>query len=302
MWRARRPPDRRVRRPRARASSSASSPARSRCSSSPTCSACRRPTTSRSARRSRAGAARAPRGSAAPATTMLSHNPLEFLYERFTPYIEERGASPATTCSPASPPRPSPTARPPTSSTWCGSRPTCSPPARRRPCACWRRDPAARRGPRDPAAASASERDRIPNFVEEVLRMESPVKGDFRLLAGPDHGRRRRDARRHHRDGAERRRPTATPAASTSPTSSRSTGPTPASTSPSATASTSARARPLARSEGRVSLERLLDRMADIRISEARARPARRPPLPATRPTYILRGLNRLHLEYTSLD
>ena len=36
---------------------------------------------------------------------------------------------------------------------------------------------------------------------------------------------------------------------------------------------------PLARAEARVSLERILDRMADIRISEARARPGRRPPL-----------------------
>ncbi len=25
------------------------------------------------------------------------------------------------------------------------------------------------------------ERDRIPNFIEETLRMESPIKGDFRL-------------------------------------------------------------------------------------------------------------------------
>ena len=37
---------------------------------------------------------------------------------------------------------------------------------------------------------------------------------------------------------------------------------------------------PLARAEARVSLERLLDRTADIRISEAAPRPGRRPPLP----------------------
>ena len=47
--------------------------------------------------------------------------------------------------------------------------------------------------PRDRAAScSASgpscqqllraERDRIPNFVEEMLRFESPIKGDFRLV------------------------------------------------------------------------------------------------------------------------
>jgi cytochrome P450 len=55
---------------------------------------------------------------------------------------------------------------------------------------------------------------------------------------------------------------------------------------------------PLARAEARVSIERLLDRMADIRISEAEHGP------PAARrydyePTYILRGLRRLDLEFT---
>jgi hypothetical protein len=46
-----------------------------------------------------------------------------------------------------------------------------------------------------------------------------------------------------------------------------------------------------------VSLERLLDRMGDIRISEAEHGPAG-----ARRfrydPTFILRGLTRLHLEF----
>jgi cytochrome P450 len=55
---------------------------------------------------------------------------------------------------------------------------------------------------------------------------------------------------------------------------------------------------PLARAETRVSLERLLDRMADIRISEAGHGPA-----DARRyeyaPTFILRGLQRLELEFT---
>ena len=58
---------------------------------------------------------------------------------------------------------------------------------------------------------------------------------------------------------------------------------------------------PLARAEGRVSIERLLDRMADITISEAEHGPA-----DARRyeyaPTYILRGLERLHLEFTPVD
>jgi cytochrome P450 len=57
---------------------------------------------------------------------------------------------------------------------------------------------------------------------------------------------------------------------------------------------------PLARSEGRVSIERILDRMGDIRISEEHHGPAG-----ARRweyePTFILRGLNSLHLEFTPL-
>jgi cytochrome P450 len=55
---------------------------------------------------------------------------------------------------------------------------------------------------------------------------------------------------------------------------------------------------PLARAEGRVSAERLLDRLLDIRISEEKHGPAgaRRYEFPAT---YMLRGVERLHLEFT---
>ena len=56
---------------------------------------------------------------------------------------------------------------------------------------------------------------------------------------------------------------------------------------------------PLARAEARVTIERLLDRTAGIRISERAHGPAE-----ARRyryiPTYILRGLTRLHLEFIS--
>jgi cytochrome P450 len=54
----------------------------------------------------------------------------------------------------------------------------------------------------------------------------------------------------------------------------------------------------LARLETRVSIERLLDRTAEIRISEAHHGPpdARRYQY---MPTYILRGLTQLHLEVT---
>ena len=53
---------------------------------------------------------------------------------------------------------------------------------------------------------------------------------------------------------------------------------------------------PLARAEGRVTLNRFLDRTTDIRISEAAPRSA-----DARRyeylPTFFLRGLQRLHLD-----
>lgn len=54
---------------------------------------------------------------------------------------------------------------------------------------------------------------------------------------------------------------------------------------------------PLARAEGRISLNRILDRMADIRICEERHGPpdARRY---SYEPTFIMRGLQELHLEF----
>ena len=140
-----------------------------------------------------------------------------------------------------------------------------------------------------------AERDRIPNFVEETLRFESPIKGDFRLsrvpttVAGVDipagttvmvlNGAANRDPRRFDHpavfdpDRANARQHIAFGHG--------------VHTCPGA---------PLARAEARVSIERLLDRTTDIRISEAAHGPAG-----ARRydyaPTYILRGLMRLHLE-----
>ena len=57
---------------------------------------------------------------------------------------------------------------------------------------------------------------------------------------------------------------------------------------------------PLARAEAHVSIERLLARLGDIRISESAHGPAgdRRYEYA---PTYILRGLQRLHLEFTPI-
>ena len=54
---------------------------------------------------------------------------------------------------------------------------------------------------------------------------------------------------------------------------------------------------PLARVEGRVSLERILSRMADIRISEAHHGPANERRYRYD-PSFLMRGLAKLHLEF----
>jgi cytochrome P450 len=144
------------------------------------------------------------------------------------------------------------------------------------------------------------ERDLIPNFVEEVLRMESPVKSDFRMarrtttLGGVDvaagttvmmlNGAANRDPRRFecpHEfqvDRANARQHIAFGHG--------------IHTCPGA---------PLARAETRISLERIFDRMADIRISESEHGPASARHYDYE-PTYILRGLSNLHLEFTPID
>jgi cytochrome P450 len=144
----------------------------------------------------------------------------------------------------------------------------------------------------DPAA--------ITNFVEECLRFESPVKGDFRLarvatkVGGVDipagtivmvvNGAANHDARKF--EAPKEFQPDRTNARQhlafgrgihTCPGG------------------------PLARAEGRVSLERVLARAADITISEEHHGPAE-----ARRysyaPTYILRGLRELHLEFNPVS
>ncbi len=143
------------------------------------------------------------------------------------------------------------------------------------------------------------DRDRIPGFVEEVLRMEGPVKGDFRLsrrattVGGVEipagttvmvvNGAAGRDPRRFEdpaefrvdRENAKEhlafgRGPHACPGG------------------------------PLARAEARISIERLLARMGDIKISEAAHGTAGERHYEYA-PTYILRGLQRLQLEFTPL-
>ena len=142
-----------------------------------------------------------------------------------------------------------------------------------------------------------ADRDLIPGFVDEALRVESPVKADFRLarrtttIAGLDvaagtpvmllNGAANRDPGRFecpHEFQADR------PNASAHIAFGRGVHSCPGG--------------PLARAEARVSVERILDRMRDIRLSEEHHGPpdARRF---SYEPTWVLRGLTRLHLEFT---
>jgi cytochrome P450 len=145
-----------------------------------------------------------------------------------------------------------------------------------------------------------SERRLIPAFIEEVLRYESPVKSDFRLarratrVGGVDvpagttvtllNGAANRDPRHFDHPGEFRLERSN---AKEHLAFGRGIHSCPGG--------------PLARAEGRIGLERILDRMGDIRISEEHHGP------PGNRryefePTYILRGLNALHLEFTPLS
>jgi cytochrome P450 len=140
----------------------------------------------------------------------------------------------------------------------------------------------------------------IAAFIEETLRLESPVKSTFRLarkstcLAGVDipagttvmlsPGAINRDPRRFenpHEFRLDRNNVREHIAFARG-----------VHTCPGA---------PLARVEGRVSLERILDRMADIRANEAEHGPVgnRRYSYPQT---YILRGLNDLHIQFTPVE
>ena len=143
-------------------------------------------------------------------------------------------------------------------------------------------------------------RDRIPNFIEEALRIESPVKADFRLarrstsIGGVEidagtpvmvlNGAANRDPRLFE-DPAEFR--IDRPNAKVHMAFGRGAHSCPGG--------------PLARVEGRVSVERILDRMRDIRLSEEHHGP------PSDRsfryePTWVLRGLHKLYIEFTPAE
>jgi len=227
----------------------------------------------------------------------LAHSPLEFLYERISTYVEERRRAPrddvltglATATFPdGSVPEVIDVVRVAANLFSAGQETT----VRLLGTALQTIGEQA-----DIQKKLREDHDLIPGFVEECLRFESPVKGDFRLsrtavnVGGVDippgttvmvlNGAAGRDPRRFEQPDEFRmdranakehlafgRGPHACPGG------------------------------PLARAETRISIERLLERMQDIRISESAHGPAG-----ARRydyvPTYILRGLMRLNLEFT---
>jgi cytochrome P450 len=142
------------------------------------------------------------------------------------------------------------------------------------------------------------DRSLIPGFIEESLRMDSPVKSDSRLarksttVGGVDipagtvvmvlPGAANRDPRRFENphEFQLRRKNVREHMAF-------------------ARGVHSCPGAPLARVEGRVSIERILDRMTDMTVNEAKHGPAgdRRY---TYEPTYILRGLSELHLTFST--
>ena len=145
-----------------------------------------------------------------------------------------------------------------------------------------------------------ADRSKIPAFLEEMLRMESPVKTDFRLtrrsttVGGVDiaagtpvmllNGAANRDPRRFE-----------------CPAEFRIDRENVQGHIAFGRGAHSCPGGPLARVEGRVSLERILDRMHNIRLSEEHHGPA-----DARRfeyePTWILRGLTSVHLEFDPVE
>lgn len=228
---------------------------------------------------------------------VVAHSPLEFLYERFSAYVEDRRREPrddvltglATATFPdGSIPAVADVVRIATNLFSAGQETTVRLLGSalklivERP---------------DLQRQLRAERHRIPNFVEETLRMESPVKGDFRLsrvpitVGGVDlgagttvmvlNGAANRDPR--HFDEPETFDVTR-PNARHHLAFGRGIH-----TCPGA---------PLARAEALATITRLFDRTADVRISESAHGPS-----DARRyqylPTFVLRGLTELNLEFT---
>ena len=197
----------------------------------------------------------------------VGHKPLEFLYDRFSEYIEDRRREPrndvlgglATATFPDG-------SIPEVRMRRCWP-PTCSPAVRRRPCGCspsrsgcWVSGPTSNtssettgRGSRTSLRRHFAWRAR--SGPSSAWRVSGPSSPAWRSRQGPRHARTGRVQPRSagvRQSLRVRHRPWETPA----------------NTSPSGTASIPAPARPLARAEGRVTINQFLDRTSDITISE----------------------------------
>jgi cytochrome P450 len=230
---------------------------------------------------------------------VLAHKPLEFLYQRFATYIEECRRHPrddvltglATATFPdGSLPEVGDVMRIASNLFAAGQETT----ARLLGSALWLigERPELQRLLRE-------DRERIPRFVEETLRFESPIQGDFRLSRVPTtigavripagttvmllNGAANRDPRQFE-----------------NPDEFRLDRPNVRQHIAFGFGVHACAGAPLARAEACISLERLLDRMGDIRISEAAHGPAGARRYAYT-PTYMLRGLESLHLEFRPL-
>jgi cytochrome P450 len=227
----------------------------------------------------------------------LAHKPLEFLYERFTAYIEDRRREPrddvmtelATATFPDGTLPPVGDVMRISANLFAAGQETTA-----------RMLGTALRiiGERpDLQQRLRDERDLIPRFIEECVRTESPLQAQFRLSRVPAKvgdleipagthvlllpGAANRDPRQFDHPDEFRL--------------DRVNGRQHLGFGFGIHACAGA---PLARAEGNVSIRRLLDRLADIRVSEAEHGP------PGARryeytPIYLLRGLERLHLEFT---
>lgn len=227
----------------------------------------------------------------------MAHKPLEFLYEQFTDYVDDRRENPRSDIL---------------SGLATASFPDGSTPDVRDVALIAANLFAAGQettvrllsfalkviGERpDLQEALRNDRDRIPNFIEETLRLESPLRGQFRMarrattIGGVDvpaggtvmllPGAANRDPRvfrdphEFDIDRANARQHVAF-----------------------GFGIHVCAGAPLARSEGRVTINRLLDRTADIVVSEAAHGPEGNRRYEYI-PTYFLRGLINLHLEFT---
>ncbi|OBK73975.1 cytochrome P450 [Mycobacterium sp. 1274761.0] len=149
-------------------------------------------------------------------------------------------------------------------------------------------------------ASLREDRSKIPAFLEETLRMESPVKAHFRMArktttvggvevpAGTTvmllPGACNRDERKF---GNPNTFDPARPNVREQIAFIRGAHSCPGA--------------PLARAEGRISMNRILDRMADIVVSEEHHGPAGQRQFDYE-PTFILRGMRELHITFTSLN